>query len=114
LAPEGERGRLLLASSTAAALSDWVEENPAFERQTGLIGALGSTARELVPDLEPQWLEIYVDVALTGDPVCFEQGSIAMSHWFAVHALTVGDETRDTRVYNETRGKLRNTRAWEA
>jgi PAS domain S-box-containing protein len=69
----------------------FVEANPAFERQTGLIGAVGRTARELVPDLESHWFELYGRVALTGEPARFEQGSDAMGRWFDVHALRVGD-----------------------
>lgn len=71
----------------------FVEANPAFERHTGLIGAVGRTARELVPDLEPYWFELYGRVALTGEPARFEQGSQAMGRWFDVHALRVGDPT---------------------
>jgi PAS domain S-box-containing protein len=69
----------------------FVEANPAFERQTGLVDAVGRTARELVPDLEPHWFELYGGVALTGESVRFEQGAIAMGRWFDVHALRVGD-----------------------
>ena len=29
--------------------------NPAFEKQTGLAGAVGKTARELIPGLEDHW-----------------------------------------------------------
>lgn len=52
-----------------------VEANPAFERQAGLMGAIGRTARELVPTLERRWFEVYGQVALTGDPARFEDGS---------------------------------------
>jgi PAS domain S-box-containing protein len=69
----------------------FVEANPAFERQTGLVDAVGRTARELVPDLEPHWFELYGRVALTGEPIRFEQGSAAMGRWFDVHALRVGE-----------------------
>jgi PAS domain S-box-containing protein len=69
----------------------FIEANPAFERHTGLIDAVGRTARELVPDLEAHWLELYGRVALTGEAVRFEKGSAAMGRWFDVHALRVGD-----------------------
>jgi PAS domain S-box-containing protein len=75
----------------------FVEANPAFGRQTGLQDAVGRTARELIPDLEPHWFEIYGRVALTGEPVRFENGSDAMGRWFDVYALRVGDP-RDRRV----------------
>ena len=69
----------------------FVEANPAFERQTGLNDAVGRTAGELVPDLEPHWFELYGRVALTGEATRFEEGSTAMGRWFDVHALRVGD-----------------------
>jgi PAS domain S-box-containing protein len=72
----------------------FVEANPAFDSQTGLAGAIGRTARELVPDLEPHWFDLYGQVALTGEPARFEKGSDAMGRWFDVHALRVGDPGR--------------------
>ncbi|WP_193752994.1 PAS domain-containing protein [Sphingomonas endophytica] len=69
----------------------FVEVNPAFEKQTGLTGAPGRLARDLVPGLERHWAETYGHVARTGDPVRFENGSDAMGRWFDVHALRVGD-----------------------
>jgi PAS domain S-box-containing protein len=69
----------------------FVEANPAFERQTGLAKPVGRTARELVPNLEHYWFEVYGRVALTGLPVRFEERSDAMGRWFDVHALQVGD-----------------------
>jgi PAS domain S-box-containing protein len=68
----------------------FIEANPAFEVQTGLVDAVGRTARELVPDLEPRWFEIYGRVALTGEAARFEDGSEPMGRWFDVHALRVG------------------------
>ncbi|PSB53880.1 histidine kinase [filamentous cyanobacterium Phorm 6] len=65
----------------------FLEVNPAFERQTGLVQAAGKTARELIPGLEDYWFEIYGKVALTGEPVHFEQGSEVMNRWFEVSAF---------------------------
>jgi len=44
-----------------------LEFNPAFEEQTGLHEAHGNLMRELVPEHEEHWFEIYGKVALTGD-----------------------------------------------
>src|SRR3954453_12306475 len=65
--------------------------NPAFEKQTGLAGAVGKTARELVPALEDHWPEIYGTVATTGQSIRFEQRSDAVGAWFDVFASRVGD-----------------------
>ncbi|MES2521960.1 MAG: ATP-binding protein [Gemmatimonadota bacterium] len=69
----------------------FVEANAAFETHTGLVGAIGRRARELVPDLESYWVSTYANVARTGESVRVEQGSEAMGRWFDVFALRVGD-----------------------
>ncbi len=66
------------------------EVNPAFERQTGLVGAAGRWMRELAPGHEDHWFETYGRVARTEQPVRFENGSGAMDRWFDVHAFPVG------------------------
>jgi PAS domain S-box-containing protein len=65
----------------------FLEVNPAFEKQTGLVQAAGKTARELVPDLEDYWFEMYGKVALTGESLRFEHGSEVMNRWFEVLAF---------------------------
>jgi len=52
----------------------FVEVNPAFERLTGLKRSqvVGRTAREVIPGLEPEWIERYGRVVLTGEPARFE------------------------------------------
>lgn len=75
----------------------FLEVNPAFEHQTGLVGAQGRSARELVPNLEPHWFEIYGGVASTGEAIRFEHGSESMGRWFDVHAFRVG-EPEDRQV----------------
>jgi PAS domain S-box-containing protein len=69
----------------------FLEVNPAFEKQTGLVQAVGKTARQLVPELENFWFETYGKVALTGEPVRFEHGSEAMNRWFEVSAFRTRD-----------------------
>lgn len=52
----------------------FLEVNPAFEKLTGLSAdqVLGKTAREVMPDVESHWIEALGQVALTGQPACFE------------------------------------------
>ncbi|MEH2369499.1 MAG: YlcI/YnfO family protein [Nostoc sp.] len=69
----------------------FLEINPIFEQQTGLRQAVGKTARQLVPDLEDHWIQIYGQVALTGEPARFENGSVAMNRWFDVYACRMGE-----------------------
>ena len=69
----------------------FLETNPAFEQQTGLREAVGQSARQLIPDLEHDWFEVYGRVALTGEPIRFENSSDAMNRWFDVYAFRVGE-----------------------
>jgi PAS domain S-box-containing protein len=68
----------------------FLEANPAFSKQTGLVDAVGRTARELVPNLEAHWFETYGRVATTGEATRFQLGSDAMGRWFDVYAFRVG------------------------
>jgi PAS domain S-box-containing protein len=68
----------------------FVEANPAFGRQTGLVDAVGHTARELIPTLEEHWFETYGRVATTGEAIRFENGSEPMGRWFSVFAFRAG------------------------
>jgi PAS domain S-box-containing protein len=65
----------------------FLEVNPAFLKQTGLEQAAGKTARQLIPDLEDYWFEMYGKVALTGESLRFEHGSEVMNRWFDVLAF---------------------------
>jgi signal transduction histidine kinase/DNA-binding response OmpR family regulator len=67
------------------------EYNQAFEEHTGLHGAQGRSAREMVPGLDQHWFEIYGKVALTGVPVRFEENSTPLKRWFSVYAFPVGE-----------------------
>ncbi|GJE47303.1 Sensor histidine kinase RcsC [Methylobacterium tardum] len=66
------------------------EANPAFERQTGA-NVTGRWVSEFAPNLEPQWLETYGRVALTGQPAHLENWAEVFGRWFDVRALRVGD-----------------------
>lgn len=68
-----------------------LEVNPVFESMTGLQDVVGKTARELVPDLEADWFEIYGRVVRTGESVRFENQAAAMNQWFDVNAFRVGE-----------------------
>jgi PAS domain S-box-containing protein len=68
----------------------FLEINPSFEQHTGLVRALGKRVRELIPNHDPHWLEIYGRVALTGEPTRFENYSAPIQRWFDVRAARVG------------------------
>lgn len=64
----------------------FLETNSLFENMTGLTGAVGRSARELVPDLEDVWFETYGKVA-AGETMRFENHSPSMSRHFEVFAV---------------------------
>lgn len=75
----------------------FVDHNRTFEAQTGLVKPKGKTARQLVPNLEQHWFDLYGSVALTGRAIRFEQSSVPMNRWFNVYAFRYG-EAQDGRV----------------
>lgn len=81
----------------------WLETNPSFEQQTGLVNAIGKTARQLVPNLDESWFRIYGRVALTGEPIRFENHAPAMNRWFDVFAFRVDrpEQGRVALLFNE-------------
>ena len=70
----------------------FVECNPAFEKQTGLIAARGKTIRQMVPGHETHWFEIYGNVARTGEEIRFENSAAAMQKYFDVFAFRAGGQ----------------------
>jgi hypothetical protein len=73
----------------------FLEANPVFASQTGLYNAVGHTAKELVPDLEERWFNIYGKVATTGEPIRFTEGSEAMGRWFETYAFRLEGDMRN-------------------
>ncbi|WP_017244984.1 PAS domain-containing protein [Stutzerimonas stutzeri] len=67
----------------------FVEVNPAFERQTG-VDLHGKWVTEFAPELERFWFEAYGHVAKTGEPASFESYAQAFGRWFDVRAVRVG------------------------
>jgi PAS domain S-box-containing protein len=68
----------------------FLDVNPAFEGRTGLKNARGRLMRELVPEHEAHWFEIYGHVALTGEPARFVNEAKALNRWYDVSAYRVG------------------------
>ena len=77
----------------------FLDVNPAFEKQTGLIGAIGRKIQELAPLQEEYWFEIYGKVALTGQPIRFTNRAAQFHRWYDVYAFRIGPpETRQVAV----------------
>ena len=68
----------------------FIEVNPAFEKHTGLSEATGKRIREMVPNIEGFWLNLYGNVSLTGQAVKTVHEASSMGRWFEVHASIHG------------------------
>ena len=69
----------------------FLEVNTAFEKQTGLHEAEGKLMRDLAPEHEAHWFEIYGRIALTGEPAHFVEQATALDRWFEVYAYRIGE-----------------------
>ncbi|MBF2007118.1 MAG: PAS domain S-box protein [Chlorogloeopsis fritschii C42_A2020_084] len=89
-----------------------LEVNPQFERLTGLsseVALSGKTIREIAPELEEHWYQIYGQVGLTGEPVRFEQCAAGWGRWYDVYAFRIDEpEKRHVAIlYNEITARKR-------
>lgn len=89
----------------------FLETNALFEEMTGLVAAVGRTALELVPDLEPHWIETYARAGLERRTLRFEQGSEAMGRWFDVFTTPVQPHGRFAIVFRDITGERKARRA---
>lgn len=64
----------------------FLEVNPAFEAQTGLQAGLivGKRVREMIPQVDPSWLERYGSVVATGKPLHYEDFAAPLKRWYEV------------------------------
>ena len=77
----------------------FLETNPAFEKQTGLVNVKGKSIHEVVPNNEERWFEVYGGVALTGEPVRFQGRVEQLQRWFDVYAFRLGQsENRQVAI----------------
>jgi len=68
----------------------FLEVNPAFEELTGLDSdaVIGKTVRDVLPEIEPEWIERYGKVALTGLPDSFSNFSRELDRHYQVSAFS--------------------------
>jgi PAS domain S-box-containing protein len=68
----------------------FLEVNPVFERQTGIKNARGRLMREIVPEHEQHWFDIFGRIALTGETLHFEKPAAALHRYYEVCGFRVG------------------------
>jgi signal transduction histidine kinase len=87
----------------------FVEANPAFERQAGFPNAVGRRMRDIVPEHESEWFELFGRVATTGESARIEAGSTPLGRWWDIHAFKVAGATpRVAVLFNDATERHRN------
>jgi PAS domain S-box-containing protein len=68
----------------------YLDINPAFERLTGLKRetTVGRTVRELLPDIEADWIRVFGKVAMTGEPAERESYVRELDRYYRAHAYS--------------------------
>jgi PAS domain S-box-containing protein len=68
----------------------FLEVNPAFEKLTGLKkkDLIGKLMYDVLPNEDPIWVQRYGEVALTGNPVHFENYSPELKHYYEVFSYS--------------------------
>lgn len=90
----------------------FIEANPAFKRQSGLVDAVGHRISEFTPDIEPHWFERYGHVALTGEPLRIEGEVAPLGRWFDINAFRVGlpEQRRIAVLFNDISDRCQTER----
>jgi PAS domain S-box-containing protein len=70
----------------------YLEVNPAFEQLTGLDRnkVLGNCVTQVLPGIEPFWIETFGKVVLTGQPVQFDNYTATLRRYYRVYAFRLG------------------------
>jgi PAS domain S-box-containing protein len=81
----------------------FLEVNPAFEKQTGLQNAPGRLMREMIPNLEAYWFDIYGKIAMTGESAHFENEAKTLGRHYDVYAYRIGgsDSRKVAILFND-------------
>jgi signal transduction histidine kinase len=83
--------QVLLDDTGTPADYRFLSVNPSFERQTGIINAVGRRMREIAPHHEEHWFDIYGRIAATGTPLRFESPAAELQRHYDVFAWRIGD-----------------------
>ena len=70
----------------------FLEANPMFASQSGLVDAVGKSILELAGGVERHWLDAYGHTAVTGNPTRLLEEFVTLNRWFEVYAFRVSDK----------------------
>lgn len=78
--------------------------NPAFEDITGIQAKhiIGKTVKEVLKEVEPEWLDMYEKIVASRDLKEFEKFSQPLNKWFRVRAFAVGQNQFATLITDVT------------
>lgn len=79
----------------------FLEVSPSFEQQTGIKDAAGRWMREIAPDQDQFWFDIYGRVALTGEAERFENYSTPLNRWWSVYAFRIEGRARIAVLFHD-------------
>ncbi len=101
----------------------YLEVNPAFPKHTGMHNAMGKRVRELVPNIESNWIDLYGKVVTTRIPVhytntvqglndrCFDINAFPLgdpgSRKVGVLFTDITDRTRTAEALRQSEGRFR-------
>jgi len=68
----------------------YIDVNPAFEKMTGVRREqwIGKTVREVLPDIEEHWIQMFGKVVTTGIPIVYENYVQEMDKYFQTYAFS--------------------------
>ncbi|MFW6029973.1 MAG: PAS domain S-box protein, partial [Halanaerobiales bacterium] len=72
----------------------YIEVNPAFEKVSGKNReeVIGKTFTEVFPDRQPYWIEVYKEVAKSGEPKDYQNWMPSTNKYLKVHVFKVGKD----------------------
>jgi PAS domain S-box-containing protein len=89
----------------------FIEVNPEFERLMGTCreDCIGKTVRDLIPDIDPSWISRVGTVALTQEPVRFEDNTFSFGKYYDVSVFSpikgkfaiVMEDITERKVYGD-------------
>jgi PAS domain S-box-containing protein len=77
-------------------MSDYIhiQANPAYERHAGIANVVGQKVREMVPGEAEEWVKLYRQVLLTGEPIRFERELVKTGRHLELAAFRVEPANR--------------------
>lgn len=81
----------------------FLDANPAFDGQTGMNDAIGKTIFDFAPNIEQFWLDLYGEIAVTGEPKRIQHEARELDRFFDVYAFRIGEpgENRVAVIFND-------------